>query len=868
MFSTRLVCTFLLVHVMAIAAPPAVGAEAPGREWTLSFDGFFPYKGRMSPLLIYAREVGGKWMVAVGSSRDPYKQGNVKKTYNRSWYCGDFSEAPIDDGRMKGRVTMHMTPDLWVPKGQKSYTVVFDVDARVDGDKMTGKYKGVEINTKDEQAQGFGRQGAIDGSAKPHMRAELPDAFTLRCNMQGALVGGPPDLVGRCMVLDLGIENGKLTSTIHGAMSRTFNPEGMVPFAPGSSTVTADRDGFTAEVAVPGKTLDMVPCEYVYQMQGRFLNRVIVGTYDLTVKIDGKDDIRIKGSFDGSIQDGVRHMEVDDRPWYVDVKGFKPPAKGEHPRILFRKNDVPDLRKKADTPEGKAILKRLRLLLDGADGDTMTTVFSPAKKAYDPSLGKNRPWDKPGVYTFGHVAGYGLLYQLTGDKKYADLGKQAFEKGLQGVRDRDDRYSFRDPGGALRAGPVIGWYAVGYDLCYDGWDKGTREKFGRAIAEYDEGKEKRDAKSHLDLEALTRGTMPPASNHFGMQVGGATLALLAVTGEHFVDQDRVDMLFQVAEKSLIRNASEGFGDGGFFEEGDGTGSMASQIAYLTAIQGWRNARGQDFVNSGRPNVRMMTLKWIYQTVVRDGQPSFWPIRGAYGHNVWTREGLSGGGYFGIGLGAVSQSDRAAMKWYYERFLLEADTARGGPYDTVTRYPHIAACAFVNWPVDVAGKPVESVLPHCYTDSTCGFYVWRNRWQDADDTVISTLSNRTQGYMGAKPDSQLSLQTRGERLRWGSITDGETEYWQHSPMGDTSSLTLSDGTCFAVDFTGASGADTMLVTTGKADGRKVNVGGATLTFYFPTADKPPTVKANGDAAIVGKQRVTLVDGHLVLAEKGK
>jgi len=29
-----------------------------------------------------------------------------------------------------------------------------------------------------------------------------------------------------------------------------------------------------------------------------------------------------------------------------------------------------------------------------------------------------------------------------------------------------------------------------------------------------------------------------------------------------------------------------------------------------------------------------------------------------------------------------------------------------------------------------------------------------------------------------------------------------------------------------------------------------------------------VKASGDAAIVGKQRVTLVDGHLVLAEKGK
>jgi hypothetical protein len=39
-------------------------------------------------------------------------------------------------------------------------------------------------------------------------------------------------------------------------------------------------------------------------------------------------------------------------------------------------------------------------------------------------------------------------------------------------------------------------------------------------------------------------------------------------------------------------------------------------------------------------------------------------------------------------------------------------------------------------------------------------------------------------------------------------------------------------------------------------------------YFPTADRPPTVKISGDAAIIGKQRVTLVDNHLVLAEKGK
>ena len=88
------------------------------------------------------------------------------------------------------------------------------------------------------------------------------------------------------------------------------------------------------------------------------------------------------------------------------------------------------------------------------------------------------------------------------------------------------------------------------------------------------------------------------------------------------------------------------------------------------------------------------------------------------------------------------------------------------------------------------------------------------------------------------------------------------------MGDTSSLTLSDGTCYAVDFTAASGADVMLVTTAKAEGQSVKVDGRTLTFYFPTVAKPPVAKVSGDAATIGKQRVKFEDGHLVLAQEGK
>ncbi|MDP7495855.1 MAG: hypothetical protein QGI77_05465, partial [Roseibacillus sp.] len=71
---------------------------------------------------------------------------------------------------------------------------------------------------------------------------------------------------------------------------------------------------------------------------------------------------------------------ADERPWHVPVEGFVAPARGEHPRLLFRRGDLPALRAKAKTPEGQAILKRLRTLLDGAHGETMTTVFRSGKE--------------------------------------------------------------------------------------------------------------------------------------------------------------------------------------------------------------------------------------------------------------------------------------------------------------------------------------------------------------------------------------------------------------------------------------------------------------------------------------------------------
>ena len=257
-----------------------------------------------------------------------------------------------------------------------------------------------------------------------------------------------------------------------------------------------------------------------------------------------------------------------------------------------------------------------------------------------------------------------------------------------------------------------------------------------------------------------------------------------------------------------------------------------------------------------------------QTVFREGRPDFWPVRGGYPQNVWSRTGQSGAAYFALGFGGVRPEERAALAWCYERFLAAADAAAGTPFDTASLYPHFGVTSFVNWPLGLAAANPATLLPLCYRDSVSGFFCWRNRWHDGNDTVITVLTNETRGYMGAKADSALALNSRGRHLTWGTVTAGPPRHWSMSPRGETSVLTLADRTAFGVDFSGASGADVMLVTTGRAEGQVVRVGDIALTFFFPTADQPPRVVIEAGAAVVGRQRVTPAAERLVFAFVGR
>jgi hypothetical protein len=159
--------------------------------------------------------------------------------------------------------------------------------------------------------------------------------------------------------------------------------------------------------------------------------------------------------------------------------GFLPVQPGEHPRNLFRKSDLPVLRERAKTPFGKAIIEKL-------------------KSSNDPVQ-------------------LGFLYQLTGDKSYAE---RAYPETVKVMDNRD--------GGPFAKGRFWGYRTsvVGnaYDLCYDAWTADQKEAVENYLDEI------------LDL-CLNRkhrvGTVnwSPGSNYTVVIHGGNGIAALALWGE-------------------------------------------------------------------------------------------------------------------------------------------------------------------------------------------------------------------------------------------------------------------------------------------------------------------------------------------------
>jgi hypothetical protein len=296
----------------------------------------------------------------------------------------------------------------------------------------------------------------------------------------------------------------------------------------------------------------------------------------------------------------------------------------------------------------------------------------------------------------------------------------------------------------------------------------------------------------------------------------------------------------------------------------------------------RVAAGKDFMTPGR-NAPFISLIHVMEIVPRydNGMP-YQPLRhpGAYGTEDFSRTGLSRGGQFSQGFGAVTtEAEKAAMLWTYRSFVEppEVSSLTGWlqpgekSYDGVD-YPHRAVLALVNWPIGVTPINPAQVLPRVSSDSNHRYYVFRNRWQDASDSLVTALFGARDD--GAEPVIVWSL---GLRTVFGTCLKATTTAFQPFPDG-SGVVATSGGSSTAVDYSKASGAEVLVVRVGpgaalegeatgpdgaNATSRKVTAAG--VDFYVMTVQKgpAPVPVATATGVLIGGQAISFDGTKLVL-----
>ena len=495
--------------------------------------------------------------------------------------------------------------------------------------------------------------------------------------------------------------------------------------------------------------------------------------------------------------------------WPTPVPGHAPVKPGEHPRLFFRKTDLPALRARAQTPEGRAILERCRHLLDGADRVR-----------------------EPGAFTLWDGAAFGFLYQITGDKRYAELARRSIEQVWAGAVDRDNRYSLVPPNEPMRAGPSLSAVAMAYDLCYDAWDPAFRRQQVGAMLGWKGNSKKRGGMVSLERMALSPDNPNPISNHYALQVGGAGLTILAIRGDEGADEALLQQYQQGVDKAARKVLTEDFGEGGYFGEHAGPGVIASTWTFIPWLQAERVAAGRDWISS-RPNAEWISLRFVMQTFTTPAGPMYLnpaPGRGGYGGDFLEQNGGHHATYFSNGFGAIQPHRKPAMLWVYEHFVRPHEErlyGSGAPkpelpagqrsFD-VFNYPHRAMFAFVNWPLGVQPENPDRTIPRVMEDRRMGQYVFRNRWQDGDDIAVALL-------FGSRVGDRLRRSMvwgLGRQMTFGSVAavvEGNAKINRARidafvAAEDGSGAVSAGGQAVGVDYSRASGADAVVVMVGK------------------------------------------------------
>lgn len=404
----------------------------------------------------------------------------------------------------------------------------------------------------------------------------------------------------------------------------------------------------------------------------------------------------LSGSFTGSFNDRPVTGEVSGavgEPAIRRVQGHAPLKPGEHPRLIFRKSDLPELRRRMETPEGKAIL-------------SMMNERSPVRRA-------SQVDDRRASWI---AANWGVIHQLAGD---ADAAQRARRVLIDEVitkpmpRDRKDIH---------HATRLLG-IALAYDLCYEAWDAGFRS----LVAEY----------LRVSASELTSGfyegfrmdekrlNPTPWGHRNAIRMSCAGTAAMAILGDRdsegriIPDADRVARAAGRHVEQYLRL--------GVTRTGTGVeGSLRKDLALANGVLHFMHASavalGRDF---SRANP--MLLAGNVLRTRKAGAEKF--------DSGLTSISIQASGLWPVGLGSVPAELRPVMKWCFDR-----DAGLLGKQHFGLAYPYQAAYALRNYPFGVAEKAPGEGLALLAAGTVNGHVLLRDRWEDSDDITAELYLN--------------------------------------------------------------------------------------------------------------------------------
>ena len=604
--------------------------------------------------------------------------------------------------------------------------------------------------------------------------------------LDGALWRGSGEALRfKDLLLHLGFHEGAWRPYVLGYAGYSSRGRGRIPADRAYNGM--DHEGTVREVPAPGGRVRLIvemqinPDPWVPGGPARY-------SLDLARRGDACEGT-FSGTFNGRDVKGKAAGSIRADPWPSPAEGRTRFEPGEHPRLIFRRSDLPALRKRMETKDGKAILDRLREILG-----------------------------REGKWTLWHGMGCGLLYQLTGEREYAALARQHVQYARSGERANvDGRYSYVRPGGKLRAGSSYAAVAMAYDLCYEAWDEGYRKGLARELdRKLWEGTDVSLVQAEPAAPGLVLktggGQHDPASNHYGAWNGGGGTAVLGILDDPGVDNERMTRAHRIFMRRAKRALEWGYGRSGMFYEGTHCGRLSCNTGLVTYLQALRVACGLDFVTNS-PEARCLLLKHVYQVVRHEGK-LYNPQRGMYAGPLFGRGGMSTGGDFAQGFGIVGERLKPAVLWFYNHIVCPGPVK---DYDAIN-YPHRAVLAFVNWPIGVAEKNPAELLPRVLADRETDYIVFRSRWRDEDDVVAAAKNGMAQ-VMG------MGLGLKGKGAPVGSsdtLTSDVTFALTGASVPDTGMDVHDGGACcvvyagptaFVADMTGTAGAPFVLVEIG-------------------------------------------------------